>query len=236
MPIITKLEYQVKDKNRVNIFVDDEFFVGIYADLIYKYNLKKGDDIRKTNLKEIMETEMYMKAKEKALNFISRSAKSEHEIVKKLSSDFDEQTVDKVIAFLKKYNYINDSQLAHSITSGSVNVKKIGKNRIQHKLKQKGIYSEDVENALEEIDPDTEYENAMYHAQKKFNQLARKFDLFDDEEEEEYVKYDDYETRQEKYKIKQKIYQSLFSHLQYRGFDFELIKNIISEIFAENNL
>ena len=63
---ITKIEIQKKDKERVNIHVDDKFFMAIYAELIYKFNIKKGDLIDKNYLKKILDDEMYIKAKNKS--------------------------------------------------------------------------------------------------------------------------------------------------------------------------
>ena len=42
MAIITKIESQKKNNDRVNIYVDGEFFMAVFTELIYTFNLKKG--------------------------------------------------------------------------------------------------------------------------------------------------------------------------------------------------
>ena len=67
MGIITKIESQKKRDDRVNIYVDEKFFMAIYKELVFTFNLKKGQEIDPNNLKSILDNEMYMKAKNKAL-------------------------------------------------------------------------------------------------------------------------------------------------------------------------
>ena len=51
---ITKLEVQKNDKNRVNLYVDDEFYSGIPAELVYLEHLKTGLEIDEKDLKKII--------------------------------------------------------------------------------------------------------------------------------------------------------------------------------------
>ncbi len=109
---------------------------------------------------------MYIKAKNKALNILSHADQSEKKLKEKLSSEFDENTIDKVIDFLKSYNLINDSILAQKIVNTNVNLNKCGKNRIKQNLYNKGINRSTIDEAVSELDKDTEFENAMYLAKK----------------------------------------------------------------------
>ncbi|MDX5667654.1 hypothetical protein SIK42_09055 [Clostridioides difficile] len=45
MGIITKIEQQKRNDDRVNIYVDDKFFIAIFKELVYTFNLKKGNEI-----------------------------------------------------------------------------------------------------------------------------------------------------------------------------------------------
>ena len=44
--------------------------MALYAELIYKFNIKKGDLIDKNYLKKILDDEMYIKAKNKSFNIL----------------------------------------------------------------------------------------------------------------------------------------------------------------------
>ena len=63
MAIITKIEAQKKNNDRVNIYINDEFFMSVFTELVYTFNLKKGMTIDRENLKSILDNDMYIKAK-----------------------------------------------------------------------------------------------------------------------------------------------------------------------------
>lgn len=204
MAIITKIEAQKKDKNRVNIYVNDEFFLAIFTELVYEFNLKKGMLIEKEHLKEILDKEMYVKAKNKALNILSKADQSERKIREKLSNEFEEYTINEVIDFLKNNKFIDDELLASKIVNTNINLNKCGKNKIRQNLYNKGINSESISEALCEIDENIEFENAMYLAKKRYQR----------------VKNED----------KRKIYQKISQHLAYKGFNYDIIKKVLNKL------
>lgn len=206
MPVITTIEYQKKNKDRVNLFVDGQYFMSLYAEMVYKYSLKVGEDIDVDSLADIFEADNFEKAKNIALNFISRSEKSESKIRAKLEGSFDEKIIDKVIEFLEKYSFLDDKRFAKRIANNSLNFKKAGKNRIRQDLINKGIKRSDVENVLSTIDYDKELENAIYQLEKKLDKLKDK--------------------EMDSAKLKNKLYQ----YLAYRGFSYEIITSAIRHI------
>ena len=204
MAIITKIESQKKNNDRVNIYVDGEFFMAVFTELIYTFNLKKGMEIDQNNLTYILKEEMYIKAKNKALNILSKADQSEKKIREKLSSEFEEDTIDIVIEFLLKNKFIDDDLLAQKIVNTNVNLNKCGRNKIKQNLYNKGISIESINEAISEIDKDIEFENAMYLAKKRY----------------ERVKNED----------KRKIYQKISQHLAYKGFDYDIIKIVLNKL------
>ena len=204
MAIITKIEQQKNNEDRVNIYVNGEFFTAIFKELVFTFNLKKGDEINEDNLKSILSDEMYLKAKNKALNILSKADQSEKKIREKLSTDFEENTIDKVIEFLKRNNFINDNLLAQKIINTNLNLNKCGKNRIKQNLYNKGIDSSTINKAINDIDNEAEFENAMYLAKKRY----------------ERIKNED----------KRKIYHKLSQHLAYKGFNYDIIKRVLNKL------
>lgn len=204
MSVITKIEAQKRSKDRVNIYVDEEYFMAVYAELVYTHSLKKGMEIDKESLENLLHDEMYMKAKNKALTILSKSDQSEKKLKEKLLSDFDENIVEDVIDFLKGYKLINDNLLAEKIVHDNMNLSKFGKNKIKQNLYNKGIAASDIQEAISQINPDDEYENAKYLAEKRLKRLKG----------------------EDKNKINQKIYQ----HLAYKGFSYDIIKRVLREL------
>ena len=208
MAVITKIEAQKRKEDRVNIYVDEKFFMAIYKELVFTFNLKKGDNIDEEYLKKILKDEMFLKGKNKALNILSKASQSEKKIREKLNEDFEEDTIDDVIDFLKKYNFINDGELASKIVNTNVNLNKYGKNKIKQNLYNKGIKKSDIDEAISEIDYDAEFENALYLAQKRYDR----------------VKNED----------PKKAYAKIANHLAYKGFNYDIIKSVLNKIFKNN--
>ena len=204
MAIITKIEAQKRSKDRVNIYVDEEYFMAVYAELVYTHSLKKGMEIDKDSLESLLHDEMYMKAKNKALSILSKSDQSEKKLREKLLNDYDENIVEEVIEFLKGYKLINDNLLAEKIVHDNMNLSKFGKNKIKQNLYNKGIAASDIQDAISHINPDEEYDNAKYLAEKRLKRLKG----------------------EDKNKINQKIYQ----HLAYKGFSYDIIKRVLREL------
>lgn len=204
MPIITKIEAQQKNEDRVNIYLNDQFFMGIYKELVFTLNLKKGMEIDEEVLKNMLYDEMYIKAKNKALNILSKASHSEKNIINKLSSDFDEEIIEDVLVFLRKYNFVNDEDLAQRITNTNLKINKCGKNRIKQNLYNKGIDRSTIDSVVSDINSDVEFENAMYLAKKRY----------------ERVKNED----------RNKIYQKISQHLAYKGFGYDIIKRVLNKL------
>lgn len=207
MAIITKIESQKRNNDRVNIYVDEKFFIAIYKELVFSFNLKKGQEIDTNNFKAILEDEMYMKAKNKALNILSKSSQSEKQIRQKLSNDFEEHIIDRVLEFLEKYKFIDDEDLATRIVNTNINLNKYGKNKIKQNLYNKGIDKSIIEQTIDEIDSDKEFENALYLGKKRFDRL--------------------------KNENPQKAYQKIGNHLAYKGFNYDIIKKVLNRLFKD---
>lgn len=204
MAIITKIEVQKKNQDRVNIYVNNEFFIAIYTELVYRFGLKKGIDIDEDKLKSLLKDEMYIKAKNKALNILSKSDQSEKKIREKLSYDFEESIIDKVIIFLKNNNFINDDILAQKIVNTNINLNKCGINKIKQNLYIKGINKNSIDEALSDVNYNIEFENAMYLAKKRYDRI--------------------------KNEDNRKIYQKISQHLAYKGFNYDIIKRVLNKI------
>ena len=207
MGIITKIESQKKRDDRVNIYIDEKFFMAIYKELVFTFNLKKGQEIDPNNLKGILDNEMYMKAKNKALSILSKASQSEKQIRQKLAKDYEEDTIDKVIEFLQKYKFVDDEDLASRIVNTNVNLNKYGKNKIKQNLYNKGIDKNIIETAIDDIDTDKEFENALYLGKKRYERL--------------------------KNEDPRKAYQKIGNHLAYKGFNYDIIKKVLNKLFND---
>ena len=169
MSKITKISAQEKNKNRCNIFIDGDFFMGIPLELVYSNSLKVGMDIDKEKLKEIAKEKDYLDALNKATNYISKNIKTKKQLnTYLLGKGFDKEAVDRVIEKLIEYNYVNDKDYAKRYIESTSSYQ--GVNLVKYKLMMKGLRKEVVENLYEELDvnsQDNAYRIAIKHIKDK---------------------------------------------------------------------
>ena len=94
-------------------------------------------------------------AKEKALRLLEFRSHSEKELADKLvRAGAKKEDLPPIMAFLKEYGFLNDKEYAKGLARDLQNLKKLGRYRIIQELKAKGIYGEDLDDALSELSED----------------------------------------------------------------------------------
>lgn len=146
---ITKLEYQKKDPNRVNIYVDGKFAVGLDVNDVIKLGLANDQEISKEELNKIIESSNFGKAFNSVLNFLSFRPRSEYEIRQYLKRKRFED-IDKVVDKLKQIGQINDEEFARWWVEQRSTFRPKGKRALEMELRRKGIKVKIETNSLSE--------------------------------------------------------------------------------------
>lgn len=206
MPKITKIEQQKKNKDRVSVYIDDEFAFGIHKDIIIDFNIAVGKEIEDTYIQDILKREEQKKANDYALNLLSFSARSEREICDRLrSKGYEDEIINNTLEMLRKYNFINDTEYAKMFTKDKMNFSKDGSYKIKQKLYMKGVDKDIIDSVVDElVDEDEEYERALSIAEKK------------------YLSYGNIEAY--------KKFKKLNDFLLRKGFDYDIISRVITTI------
>lgn len=137
-------------KKKVNVYLNDSYVFWLSTKEINKLDLKVGQEITSERLNNIMENIVLKRAKSKALSLLKYSDRTESEMKEKLEREgYLEELRDKVIDFLKEYNYINDFRYACHY----IDMKKESKSpmQIKYSLKKKGIDEDVLHRALNEV-------------------------------------------------------------------------------------
>jgi len=155
--VITKIEYQKKDPERVNIYVDGEFFCGISLNVLAQENLYEGLTIDEQTLDRILKEDLESRFMNRAVEYLSRTVKTEFQVrqylknlkFKKKGVWFNEDIqldwdllFEQIIDSLKKYKYIDDEEFAHAFVQSRLNVKPRGKSVLISELLSKGVNKE----------------------------------------------------------------------------------------------
>ena len=151
--IITKIEIQKNNDDRVNIYLDDRFYCGMSLEIVMKQNLKVGSDIDTAKLDNLILDDEKYKATEKAVKYISNNLKTTKQIKDYLKKkNYSEITINYVLEKLKEYGYINDENYAKSFLL--TYSKKYGRLKLKSLLIQKGISELIINSLLEEVKSD----------------------------------------------------------------------------------
>ncbi len=150
MKRITDLKEQVKNKKRVSVFLDGEFYCGLDIVTVMKYRLKKGDLIDEKELVNIQYNSELQACFDRALNFISATVKTKKQIKDKLKSlGYLDEIVENTLEKLINYGFVDDGDYATRYASTYKNAK--GKKLIRYELIKKGVSETEIDKALLDI-------------------------------------------------------------------------------------
>jgi regulatory protein len=201
---ITKIEQQLKNTERYNLYIDGEFLLGVYDETLLKFQLRKGDEITAEKLAEIRDYDEFNYGKNVAYKFLSYKPRSIKEVKNKLTyKKISKASVEKIIEHLKKYDFVNDEVYAKMYLNEKIAKKGMGKSMIQFKMIDKGIDKEMISKVIDENYPE---DKQVESGRKLLEKYLKKKSKIED-----------------KLELKKKCYQYLFS----RGYSYPVISKIL---------
>ncbi|PTF22283.1 recombination regulator RecX, partial [Staphylococcus cohnii] len=114
MSKITKIEVQKNNKDRFNLYLDDEFEMGIDIDTFVYFNLKKGQIVEASDMEKIQNYEQYRQAINIAIQYLSYRKRTDHEVSQHLAKkDISESVIANVLDYCHKQNLIDHKDYAN---------------------------------------------------------------------------------------------------------------------------
>ncbi len=200
---ITAITQQVHQPERYSVFIDGEFAFGLIMQDIVYFKLKEGEEIAQEKYDYIKNELVYIKAQDTALYYIGYKMRTETEVRKKLiEKNFTEDIIERVVEFLKRYNYVDDEKYCSSYIKERLRCNPKGKYALKMELKQRGVKESIICRALEQSDID-EFGDAVKLLEK------RCYDLGDIDEKEK---------------------KRLIVFLQRRGYSYDIIKEAFNSV------
>jgi regulatory protein len=208
---ITALEKQTNNPNRVSVFLDGEFAFGVHQDVAATHALRVGQSLTPEHRQEIERADQYVRAKQRALDYLAHKPRTEQEVRRKLErQDLPRPVVDDVVARLYELNYLDDEEYAHDYVRNRFASKKYGPVRLQRELVERGVDRALAETAVADFFADEDpTAAARTHAEKRWSRL------------------DDDDPRRRK--------QKLYRYLRRRGFTNDTIYPILDEFMQETS-
>lgn len=137
------------------------------ADTVQRYSLRAGMNIPESAWEEIVHADTYRRARERAMYLLDYRDYSYAELVKKLMNNYDEDTCFEVADNLAELGFINDVRYAENLARRQFEVKLFGAYRVRMYLREKGIPSAVIEQALEPYE-DTAAERAAELVRRRY--------------------------------------------------------------------
>lgn len=209
--VVTNIERQKRRPKRVNVYIDGEFAVGLHEDVLFKFGLRKGDNVDRKTLVTIESAEESHLAKEKALRFIGYRLRSEKELRSKLRErQFHPQVIEDTVRYLRENRFLDDEAFARSFVKDALLRKPTGRLLLKRQLRLKGIETGMIEEVLDELVPQRDEDTL---ANEAASTLLKRFRA----------------SRKEVDRDKQRA--RLASFLARRGFGWPTIHGVLNRLF-----
>lgn len=159
-------------KNKVSIIFDNKNKLSVDKDIYPNFYLYEGKELSKKEYNEIVSLNDTNALLQYALKIRSKALYSEFQMREKLyDKGASKSEVNKIIKILKGYDLINDSALANDLTE-YYNSLNYGKNKIIHKLSEKGIFQAEIDKIKFPIVKEKN------KAQNVLNKLEKKYEKY----------------------------------------------------------
>ena len=146
---ITAIEPQKHDPDRVSVFVDGEFRLGLAMEIAHAAHLRAGDEIGEARLAELERRDRGWQAREAALRLLAVRPRAAVELARRLRmKGYEPEVADEVIGRLRELGMIDDAAFAGTLVRDRVRLRPSGARRLASELRAKGVDEEVAREAI----------------------------------------------------------------------------------------
>ncbi len=159
MGIITALEVQKRNKERVNVYLDDAYAFSLSLDEAAR--LRKGQALSDAEIAALRSDDSLKQAVDSASRFLSHRPRSVAEVRQNLTDkEFPEPIIEAAVERLITLGYLDDHAFASFWVGERNRFKPLGTRALRYELRQKGISENIISDVLAGVDVD----DAAYRA------------------------------------------------------------------------
>ncbi len=206
MPTVTLVERQKRNKERVNVYLDNEFAFSLNE--LDAASLHKGQQLTEVQLAELRHRDEIVKAVDAAVKLLSFRPRSTQEIRQRLQQkSYESGVIEAAIERLQNLGYLDDRAFARFWIEERNRSKPRGERALRSELRNKGIADALIRELLDEI---VDENHAAYQAARPRALRLRGL-------------------------TRQAFQQKIGSFLQRRGFSYEAVHQAIDDLKRELN-
>jgi regulatory protein len=162
----------VRDPDRVSLFVDGAFRIGLPREIVAQRGLTVGQLLTASDLAELESLDEASRAMNAAIRLLSYRPRSRRELEIRLDrKGFSSGAVEAALSDLAEKGYVDDEEFAQYWVENRAENRPRGRRLLASELRSKGVSGDIVDRAIEEADID-EYEDALKLAQRRSAQLG----------------------------------------------------------------
>ena len=205
---ITSLQTQATNPERINVFADDHFLLGVNGLIALQMGLEVGQELTPALLEQLRSEEALQQAVDRALNYLSFRPRSREEVRRYLRrKETPPDLIARVMERLDRLDLVNDRAFASFWIESREQFSPRGSRALKNELRMKGVEREVTD---ELVNDEKDEERALQAGQKKAYSLVRLPD----------IDYATFRTR-------------LGSFLQRRGFGYEITTRTVRTLWQE---
>ncbi len=200
---VTGLEPQVKHPERLNLYLDNHFALGLSAYVALTVHV--GQELTLEQVVALAQAEQIEQAREMALRRIETRPRSEDEIRRYLiGKKFTNEIIDPVINRLKEAQLLNDRDFASFWVENREGFKPRSARALKYELRQKGVPQTEIARAVGKLDE----KDSAYRAARPKAERWKQLDA-------------------------QEFRTKLSGFLARRGFDYQVTRDTVTRIWKE---
>jgi regulatory protein len=205
---ITALEPQMNNPDRINLFVDGRFLMGINAVVVLQMGLRLEQELSPEQVEQLQSEEVEQRAVDRALNFLSYRPRSREEVRRYLRrKETPPEIIETALARLDRLDFVNDRTFAGFWVESREHFSPRGARALKNELRMKGVERDVVD---ELVNDELDEERALRAGRKKAITLLNASNI-------------DYATFRNR----------LGSFLQRRGFGYQIVTKTVRELWKE---
>jgi regulatory protein len=205
---VTALKEQRSNPDRLNVFIDGRYAFPVLRSVAEYEGLEVGRALSPADVERLKRSDVLLKARDAAYRLLSYRPRSIAEVRTRLQrKGYDADIIDSVVKYLEDAGYLDDREFARFWVENREAFNPRGSRLLKSELRQKGVDSATVDQALAE-DSDLDQESAAMdlarHKAASYRGLER--DAF---------------------------YRRLAGFLQRRGFDYPVVSKVVRDLWQE---
>ncbi len=142
-------EIKLTKKGRYALFCDGEYILSVDQEVLIKNKISVGTVVESSDIERIKKDSHDSKAVNKALRLVGIRSHSKQELLRKLLTEYDNETAKKAVETIDSFGYLNDDDFLEKCIESIFNQKLFSNSFAKKYLLEKGVDVSDYNEKLE---------------------------------------------------------------------------------------